>query len=186
MPIASGSAAQEGIDLPVATNPDGSAVTGRVWARFVGVAGRENTQPLPGAAGRMPASLDTANATLISVASETPAGVKSGVVSIAGSDWAFADCRTLPFPGTRDPNRVCLKNGFDPDRLYELVYTAKDHYVLGVGMAAMRDVVLCFRYAVADSAGTANPIAGAVPHVVAMGSSQSGRFAKAFVNLGFS
>ena len=185
MPIASVSAAQEGIDVPVATNPDGSAVTGRVWARFVGVAGRVNTQPLPGAAGRMPVSLDTANATLISVGSETPAGVKSGVVRIASSDWAFADCRTVPFPGTRDPTRVCLKGGFDPDLLYELVYTAKDPYVLGVGMAAMRDVVSFFRYASADSAGTANPIAAAVPHVVAMGNSQSGRFAKAFVNLGF-
>jgi hypothetical protein len=52
-------------------------------------------------------------------------------------------------------------------------------------MAAMRDVVSFFRYAAADAAGTANPIAGAVPHVIAMGNSQSGRFAKAFVNLGF-
>ena len=57
--------------------------------------------------------------------------------------------------------------------------------MLGVGMAAMRDVVSFFRYAAADSTGTANPIAGAVPHVVAMGNSQSGRFAKAFLNLGF-
>ena len=163
----------------------GSAVTGRVWARFVSVAGGVNTMPLPGAAGRMPATLDTASATLVSVASETPAGVKSGVVAIAGSDWAFADCRTVPFPGTPDPTRICLKSEFDPELLYELVYTAKDPYVLGVGMAAMRDVVSFFRYAPADAAGTANPIAGAIPHVVAMGNSQSGRFAKAFLNLGF-
>jgi hypothetical protein len=185
MPIASVSAAQEGIDVPVAKNPDGSAVTGRVWARFVSVAGSANTRSLPGAAGRMPATLDTTKATLISAASETPAGVKSGVITIGSTDWAFADCRKQPFPGTPDPTRICLKNGFDPQRLYELVYTAKDPYVLGVGMAAMRDVVSFFRYAAADSAGTANPIAGRVPHVVAMGSSQSGRFAKAFVNLGF-
>ncbi len=86
----------------------------------------------------------------------------------------------MPFPGTPDPTRICLKNGFDPALLYELVYTAKDPYVLGVGMAAMRDVVSFFRYAAADAAGTANPISGAVPHVIAMGNSQSGRFAKAF------
>jgi len=185
LPIASVSATQEGIDVPIAKHPDGSAVTARVWARFVSVAGRVNTQSLPGARGRVPATLDTTTATLISVQSETPAGVKSGVVPIAGADWAFADCRTVPFPGTPDPSRICLKNGFDPERLYELVYTAKDPYVLGVGMAAMRDVVSFFRYAAADPAGTPNPIAGAVPHVVAMGSSQSGRFAKAFINLGF-
>jgi hypothetical protein len=69
--------------------------------------------------------------------------------------------------------------------LYEIVYTAKDPYVLGVGMAAMRDVVSFFRYSAKDDAGTANPISGAVPHVIAMGNSQSGRFAKTFLNLGF-
>jgi hypothetical protein len=185
LPISSISATQEGIDVPIAKHPDGSSVTSRVWARFVSVAGRVSTQSLPGARGRMPATLDTTKATLISAQSETPAGLKSGVVTIASADWTFADCRTASFPGTPDPTRICLKNGFDPERLYELVYMAKDPYILGVGMAAMRDVVSFFRYAAADPAGTPNPIAGAVPHVVAMGSSQSGRFAKAFINLGF-
>ena len=55
MPIASVSAVQEGIDVPVAKRADGAAVTGRVWARFVSAAGGVNTMPLPGAAGRMPA-----------------------------------------------------------------------------------------------------------------------------------
>ncbi len=43
MPIASVSAVQEGIDVPVAKHADGSALTGRVWARFVSVAGGVNT-----------------------------------------------------------------------------------------------------------------------------------------------
>lgn len=185
MPIASVSPEQEGIDVPIARHPDGSPVTGPVWARFVNVAGRVNTQALPGAAGRAPASLDTSAARLISATSETPTGVKGGVVTMAASDWAFADCRTVPFPGTPDPTRICLKGGFDPALLYELTYTAKDPYVLGVGMAATRDVVSFFRYDARDAAGTPNPVAGAVPHVVAMGNSQSGRFGKAFINLGF-
>jgi hypothetical protein len=185
MPIATVGAGQEGIDVPIARNPDGSPVTSPVWARFVNVGGNVNTQSLPGAAGRTPASLDTTTAKLISATSETPSGAKGGVVQIPGSEWAFADCRTTPFPGTPDPARICLKNGFNPTLLYELVYTAKDPFVLGVGMAAMRDVVSFFRYAAQDSAGTANPVAGAVPHVIAMGNSQSGRFAKTFLNLGF-
>jgi hypothetical protein len=185
MPIASKTPAQEGIDVPIASNPDGAPVTGLVWDRFVNVAGNVNTQSLSGAAGRAPASLDTTRAKLISATSETPAGVKGGVVQIPNADWAFADCRSAPFPGTPDRTRVCLKHGFDPALLYELTYTAKDPYVLGVGMAAMRDVVSFFRYSRQDHAGTPNPIAGAVPRVIAMGSSQSGRFAKAFVNLGF-
>lgn len=185
MPIASVSAAQEGIDVPVATNADGSPVTGRVWARFVNFTGPVNTLALPGAAGRMPLTLDTAQASLVSAASETPDGTKSGVLAVAASDWAFADCRTTAFPGVADPTRVCVRSGFDPARLYELVYTAKDPYVLGVGMAAMRDVVSFFRYASADASGTANPAAGLFRYVVAMGNSQSGRFAKTFLNLGF-
>ncbi|MEO7191513.1 MAG: hypothetical protein ABI051_10705 [Vicinamibacterales bacterium] len=52
-------------------------------------------------------------------------------------------------------------------------------------MAAMRDVVAFFRYAERDGSGTPNPLFGRVPHVIAMGNSQSGRFAKAFLNLGF-
>ena len=117
--------------------------------------------------------------------SETQTGVRSGVVNIASTDWAFADCRTTPFPGTSDPTRICLKNGFDPTLLYELVYTAKDPLVLGVGMAAMRDVVSFFRHAAADDAGTANPLANAVSHVIGYGISQSGRYLKTFLNLGF-
>jgi len=184
LPIASLGRNQEGIDVPVAKNPDGTSVTSPVWERFVNVPGNVTTQSLSGP-GRTPASLDTSKARLISVTSETPDGTKSGVVEIPSSDWAFADCRTVPFPGTQDPTRVCVKGGFNPALLYELSYTAKDPRVLGVGMAAMRDVVSFFRYAARDSAGTANPLAGAVRFVVAMGNSQSGRFAKAFLNLGF-
>jgi hypothetical protein len=184
MPIATVGADLEGIDVPIAKNRDGSPVTGRVVERFINVAGGMNTQSLVGA-GRMPLTLDTTTAVLVSAASETQSGVKGGVTTIPSTDWAFADCRTVPFPGTPDPARVCLKGGFDSALLYELTYTATDPYVLGVGMAAMRDVVSFFRYSERDSAGVQNPLFGLVPHVVAMGNSQSGRFAKAFLNLGF-
>ncbi|HVY92780.1 MAG TPA: alpha/beta hydrolase domain-containing protein [Bryobacteraceae bacterium] len=178
IPLFTDGSDHEGIDVPVARG-----VTGPVWDRILG--GTGNTQSLPGFHGRTPASLDTSKAKLISAVSESPEGVKRGVVEIASSDWAFADCRTTPFPGTPDPSRICLKKGFDPALLYEIVYTAKDPYVLGVGMAAMRDVVSFFRYSEKDDAETANPLAGTVPHVIAMGNSQSGRLAKTFLNLGF-
>ncbi|MEO8367875.1 MAG: alpha/beta hydrolase domain-containing protein [Candidatus Solibacter sp.] len=182
IPLTEGSD-REGIELPVARRADGSPVTGPVWERFQNATG--NTQPLTGAVGRTPASLDTAQAKLIAAAAETPAGVKSGVKTIAASEWAFADCRTVPFPGTPDPTRVCLKAGFDAALLYELVYTAKDPLVMGAGMAAMRDVISFFRYAAKDDAGTANPLGSAAQHVICTGSSQSGRLAKTFLNLGF-
>lgn len=181
IPLFTDGSDREGIEVPIARNADGSPVTGPVWARFNGVKG--NTQPL--GAGRTPVSLDTSKAKLISAASETRGGVKSGIVEIPASGWAFADCRTVPFPGKPDPGSICLKSGFDPALLYELVYTAKDPLVLGIGMAAMRDVISFFRYAVKDDAGAPNPLAGTVPHSVCTGTSQSGRLEKEFLNLGF-
>jgi hypothetical protein len=183
IPLSTDGSDREGIEVPIARNADGSAVTGPVWDRILN--GTGNTQSLPGAVGRTPASLDTTKAKLISAVSETSAGVKNGVTAISSSEWAFADCRTVPFPGTPDPTRLCLKSGFNPSLLYEVVYTAKDPFVLGVGMAAMRDLVSFFRYTEKDDAGTANPVFGAIPHVIGMGNSQSGRLAKAFLNLGF-
>ena len=52
-------------------------------------------------------------------------GVKSGVVKIASTDWAFATCEKTPFPGVPDPTHICLKNGFNPSLLYELQYTGE-------------------------------------------------------------
>jgi hypothetical protein len=66
---------------------------------------------------------------------------------ILNTDWAYADCSTVPFPGAPDPQKVCLRNGFDTNHIYELVYTARDPIVMGLGLAAIRDVASFFRYA---------------------------------------
>jgi len=174
-------AATESIDVPIAKDPDGSSITGPTFARFVTVPGNVNTQTLPGR-GRTPASLDTTKAKLISIAHENNLGVRTGVVEIGSSDWAFASCATTPFPGTPSSTQICLRNGFDPNLAYELVYTAKDPLVLGVGMAAMRDVVSFFRNA---GAAAGNPVGGAIKWVIGYGISQSGRYTKTFLLLGF-
>jgi hypothetical protein len=183
LPISKVRGEQEGIDVPVARMPDGSPVISTVWKRFVGPT--SNTLSLGAIPGREPASLDTSKASLITAVTETPEGVKKGVVTVPSSDWAFANCRNTPFPGKPDPDFICLKNGADPNLLYELVYQAKDPLVQGVGMAAMRDVLSFFRYAAKDDAGAANPLHSSIKWVIGSGNSQSGRFAKAFLNLGF-
>jgi hypothetical protein len=183
IPLSNDGSDREGIEVPIARNADGSPVTGPVWDRFTG--GNGNTQSLTTPLGRTPASLDTSKAKLISARSETTAGVKSGVTVIGASNWAFADCRTKPFPGTPDSTRICVKNGFDPNLLYEVTYTAKDPFVLGIGMAATRDVISFFRGTAKDDGGTPNPLATAITHTICQGTSQSGRFEKEFLNLGF-
>lgn len=183
--------ANQTIAVPVAKNPDGSAITGPVIARFTNVAAGTNTVTLrlssmgTGPPAYPPASLDQPDATLISAAVESPTGAKAGVIAVPRTAWAFADCRTVPFPGSPDPARLCLKDGFDTARLYELVYTAKDPLVLGIGLAATRDVVAFFRHAAADASGTPNPVARTITHAIAVGDSQSGNFIKTMIHLGF-
>ncbi|RPI57223.1 MAG: hypothetical protein EHM55_02580 [Acidobacteria bacterium] len=175
------------IRVPVARNRDGSSITGALVLRFTNLKGnttplvipRNQPSPYP------PVSLDTEKATLISATAENPTGVKSGVVKMPASDWAFADCSATPFPGTPDPTRICVRNGFDPALLYELQYTVKDPLVLGIGLAATRDLGSFFKYETQDAAGTANPIAGRVTHAIAEGSSQSGTFLRLSLLLGF-
>ncbi len=172
------------IKVPVARNRDGSDLTGPVLARFVDLPAGTTTASIRLGA-YPPVSLDTSRATLTYHASEAVNGAHTGTGTIPPADWAFADCRSKPFPGVPDPSRLCLKNGFDPARLYELVYTAKDPLVLGVGLAATRDLVSFFRYGRADEGATPNPVAGAIRHSVASGTSQAGNFLKTFVHLGF-
>lgn len=55
----------------------------------------------------------------------------------------------------------------------------------GIGFAAVRDVVSFLRRANADEQGTPNPLAGALRWSLATGLSQSGRFQRPFLHLGF-
>lgn len=184
-------ASNQTIVVPIARNRDGSALTGPVIARFYNVAAGTNTVPIRlSSMGNapppyLPADLEQRTASLTMHTSESSAGVKRGSVAVPRQTWAFADCRTSPFPGTPDPTQLCLKDGFDPEKLYELAYTAKDPLVLGIGLAATRDIVSFFRQSATDASGTANPIAGVVSHAIAVGDSQSGNFIKTFVHLGF-
>jgi Alpha/beta hydrolase domain len=173
----------ESLDAPIAKNPDGSSITGPVLARFSDM--RPDTTTLPilrgGVAGTAdPASLETSKAAL------TRRSSASGkLVPVRSTEWAFADCSHAPFPGKPDPRKICLKGGFDPAFLYELVYTAKDPKVYGIGYAATRDLNSYLRYGQQDDAGTANPLRGRITATLSFGSSQSGNFIRSFIHLGF-
>ena len=175
------------IQVPIAKNPDGTSITGPLLLKFMSLSGntvaltipRGQPSPYP------PASLDTSKAMLLSATGESPTGEKKGAIKIASADWAFADCTTTPFPGQPDPSRLCVKNGFDPSLIYELQYTVKDPLVLGIGLAATRDLGSFFRYEAADASGTPNPVAGVITHAVSEGSSQSGTFLRLSLLLGF-
>jgi hypothetical protein len=75
-------------------------------------------------------------------------------------------------------------SGFDAGALYEVTYVARDPAVLGLGFAATRDVVSFLR----RDASSANPLAADgsyVQRAIGFGVSQSGRFLRDFLYLGF-
>jgi hypothetical protein len=72
--------------------------------------------------------------------------------------------------------------GFDAGAIYELIYTAKEPRVSGLGFAATRDIVSFLRH----DTSAANPLAGRrVDRAIGLGISQSGRFVRDFLYLGF-
>ncbi len=177
------------LNVPVAENAANSGgsprMTGPVLARFMNMPANTTTLALTAAIGggltyQRPVSLSTSMASLATLASE-----EAKPVPIPASEWAFADCASTPFPGTPDASKICVKGGFDPKYLYELVFTAKDPLVLGIGYAATRDLNSFLRYAEKDDAGNANPIAGQVKWAISQGNSQSGNFIRSFIHLGF-
>ena len=176
------------LQVPIARAANGNPVMGDVLGRIVNRAGPASqpllvqTNPVP----YKPVSLDTRLSKLVSRTGENQRGEVTGEVGIAPADWAWAKCdATNPFPGTPDPTQICLKNGFDAARLYQVVFTSADPYVLGIGFAAWRDVASFFKRSTADDAGLPNPIAKGVKHSITRGISQSGNFLRGWLHLGF-
>ena len=103
---------------------------------------------------------------------------------VPDTDWAWARCSDWS-NRTPDPTRICLKDGFDPAKLYQVVFTAQDPPVLGIGFAAFRDMASFFKNAKQDTTGTPNPLANQIQWTISRGVSQSGNFLRALIHLGF-
>lgn len=174
----------EWVKTPVATG-----VTGQIQGRIINRTGL-GAQPLNVMGNPIPYfpanSADNTGATLTTHTHETLPGVVTEGLPVQNSDWKFCGGGTFlaPTPVTVLPVRLCLKDGFDPLKIYQLVYTVKDPYVLGAGTAAFRDVNSFFRYAALDDFGTLNPIAGKITKAIIRGVSQSGNFTRHFIHLG--
>ncbi len=77
-----------------------------------------------------------------------------------------------------DSTRVEYPAGFEPGRIYEFVYTAKDPVVAGAGMAAVRDYISYIKQNGVTQAGD-------VQRAIGFGISQSGRLLRNFLYDGF-
>lgn len=107
--------------------------------------------------------------------------------TIAPDAWQFAtaDASGKPVPS---PTHCYFPDGFRPGWIYELIYTAKDPRILGLGFCAVRDFVSFLRHAECDAAGTPNPLrqgGATIARSYSWGRSQSGRFLREFVYRGW-
>ncbi|HEX4584806.1 MAG TPA: alpha/beta hydrolase domain-containing protein [Burkholderiaceae bacterium] len=179
------------MSAPIAHHRNGGTITGPVRSEFIiGASTTSTPQTLTtqhilaasssNTAGYATASLDNSHDTLTMRQHQNDPRVL-----IPNSQWAYADCTTTPFPGVPDPQKVCLRGGFNSDHIYELLYTARDPIVMGLGLAAIRDVASFLRHASHDDVGTANPLAGQIRWSLLNGISQSGRLLRTFLELGF-
>jgi uncharacterized protein (TIGR03437 family) len=169
--------------VPTASE-NGKEITGWVWLSV------EVTQPAPSTlfwtANRdfymyEPVDLNAPDSELT-----RQTGPDDPAVKIPREDWAFARCDAAhPFPGVPSFESLCLKAGLEPRYAYSVRYRAKNPAVMGLGLAAIRDLVSFLRNDSQDSFGTPNPVGGAIKASIMQGQSQSGQLVRTFLQLGF-
>src|SRR6516162_8311345 len=109
------------INLPIATNKDGSQIADFVRAEYILNTNAASMVDVTAPPAYSAVSTNNAGATLTRRVHQDDAKEV-----IDNSQWAFADCSSAAFPGTPNPAKVCLNGGFDTNHIYELVYTAKN------------------------------------------------------------
>ncbi|MCK1391326.1 alpha/beta hydrolase domain-containing protein [Bradyrhizobium sp. 1] len=103
---------------------------------------------------------------------------------------AWADARQAPSSLSAklvDPVTVEITrpDNFDAGALYEITYTARDPVPLGMGYAAVRDIVSFLRHDETQANPLLNGLHPSVSRAIGFGVSQSGRFLRDFLYLGF-
>ena len=156
--------------LPIATYPSGSSIVGPAVEEFI-----FNDEEMVSEA-----DLTYATAALMPGLATFSVRARQGAPRIPLEEpaWSFTNERRI---------RINRPSGFDGGAIYELLYLAKDPIVMGLGFAATRDVISFLRYEITDSEGTPNPLmsVGLPNTAISLGVSQSGRFLRDMLYLGF-
>ncbi|OLC12910.1 MAG: hypothetical protein AUH29_14685 [Candidatus Rokubacteria bacterium 13_1_40CM_69_27] len=177
--------------LPVATQPDGSPIVAAVRIEY-----SDRTIPQAGTftltlegstAFRSYETADTNTAHATLTVRDSVNGPK---VPIASNRWAFGSCPGGPATLVPNTTHICLFDGFRADKLYELIYPAKNPMVMGLGYAVTRDVGSFLRNQTRDDVGNPNPLSLTPAHVgirrsYSLGVSSTGMYQRDWLYLGF-
>lgn len=156
--------------LPIAWNPEGSSIAGPALEEFI-----FNDDD--------PVSIESLT---YEAASLDPSRARLTVRNRQDDPRATPGDLTWSYVGPRQI-RIERPSGFEGGAIYEFVYEAKNPTVMGLGLAAMRDVISFLRYEDRDAARTTNPLGfgDGTQVAISYGSSQSGRLLRDFLYQGF-
>ena len=171
------------LDVPVAMQ-NGEAITGRVRSEFIVDGPPVTTMPLSGriAAHSYPIADHPA---AVLTRRRYPYDLPQ---QIPNADWQFASLVTGSAAEAAGVEQALLPSdrfihypaGFQPGWIYELLYTARDPKVMGLGHVAVRDFVSFLKH----DDGDGNPLRG-TQKVYGWGRSQTGRCLRDFVYRGY-
>ncbi len=165
MPIATLREPQDRPEPGRGATENGRRITGLVRGNFI-LNEKAPTAPVADRNHQAYAPIDPASAESVMTVRDEPTA--KGQV-IPRSRWRFVDNAT-----------VALDGGFEPGRIYDVVYRAADPRVVGCGLAGTRDLVSFFK----NDTSSGNPSPG-IHRAIGWGVSQSGRFLRHFVYQGF-
>jgi alpha/beta hydrolase family protein len=152
------------MDMPIASD-NGRPIVGTVRGNFI-LNERADTAPLADRNHKAYLPVDPSAADAVLTVRDDPTA-KGSVVPRAR--WKFVG----------DGN-VALDGGFEPGRIYDVVYRAADPRVIGCGLAGVRDLVAFLK----NDRTADNPAPG-LRSAIGWGVSQSGRFLRHFLYQGF-
>src|SRR5262245_36486537 len=161
---------------PVATD-NGKPITG--WVRSDFVFAKGNLSASLGHRGqKAQPAIDPESAEYKLTVRDTVLGERR---VIPRNQWEFLKTITITERDGKKSNSgvdtIYLKTGFEPGKIYEIVYRTQNPTVVGLGLAATRDLVSYFKYERNDVAS--------VKRALGFGISQSGRYLRHFVYQGF-
>jgi hypothetical protein len=152
------------MEIPIATE-NGRRITGLVRGNFI-LSERAQTASVADRNHQAYPVLDPASTENVMTVRDDPTAKGQ---MIPHARWRFVEGST-----------VALDGGFEPGRIYDVVYRSADPRIVGCGLAGTRDLVSFLKY---ESSGE-NPAPG-LRAAIGWGVSQSGRFLRHFLYQGF-
>jgi hypothetical protein len=181
------------MDLPVAGSPT-APVTGQVRTEFIATGPGQTTFPLSGWASTRSHPAVSRNTTTARLVRRRYPGADAEAVP--PDQWMFArveggsglDNQGAETAIVQSDTHIHMPGGFAPGWIYELVYEGRDPLVMGLGHVAVRDVTAFLKTDEHDADGNPNPLIAqgrGIEKAYAWGRSQTGRYLRDFVHLGF-